>query len=138
MEKYQWHSSQARDTSAPIYFVGHALEESGILGASHEENPAALPGMMMSMLLKIKILRVDSEQAIVQFSIHNLQVQPQVGIRQWKRDSQHETDLVVVTPTENGHEKKGFTAQQHPGIGFNSFRIKNSDLIARFFDVGPG
>ena len=75
MEKYQWHSSQAMDTSSPIYFLGHALEESGILGTSHKENPVALPEMMMLMPLKIKILWVDSEQANMQFSIHNLQGQ---------------------------------------------------------------
>jgi hypothetical protein len=75
------------DTSAPKYFLDRALEESGILGASHEENPAALPEMMMLTQLKIKILPVHSERANARFSNHNLQVQPQVGIRSWRRDS---------------------------------------------------
>ena len=60
------------DTVAPIYFVDHALEVSGVLGASHEENSAALPEMRTMMQLKIKILQVHSGQVNEQFSIHNL------------------------------------------------------------------
>jgi hypothetical protein len=60
------------DTFVPIYFVDHALEESGVLDASHEENSAALPEMRILMQLKIRILRVHSAQVNEQFSIHNL------------------------------------------------------------------
>ena len=42
------------------------------------------------------------------------------------------------TSTENGHKKKGLTAQLNQGIGFNGFGIKNDDLITSFFDVAPG
>jgi len=66
---------------APIHFVDRVLEESGIRCASHEGNPAALPEMMPLMPLKIMISQVHSWQVKVQFSIHNLRVQPQVGIR---------------------------------------------------------
>jgi hypothetical protein len=60
------------DTFAPVYFVDHALEEFGVLGASHEENIAALSEMRMLMQLKIKISRVHSGRVNEQFSIHNL------------------------------------------------------------------
>jgi hypothetical protein len=60
------------DTFTPIYFVDRALEESRVLGASHEENPAALPEMRTLMWLKIKILQVHSGQVNERFSIHNL------------------------------------------------------------------
>jgi hypothetical protein len=61
------------DTVTPIYFVDHALEESGVSGASHEENSAALPEMTtMMMQLKTRILQVHSGKANGQFSIHSL------------------------------------------------------------------
>ena len=72
MGKCQRCSLQVVDNVVPIYSVDHALEEFEVSGASHEENPAALPEMTTMMQLKIKTSQVHSEQVNEQFSIHNL------------------------------------------------------------------